>query len=224
MPHRLVFPDPDAAADALTYAGRTAALGDGALRLRAGDGVLVMTSAPLAPRGLLDATPTVLGMRMIPVDPELVCDIVIDASALAPASADASALALPDTALSPPWAGISPPRGGWIAGESIPAAVLAARAQWGIAAVAEGVPRDAGEDAVRTVRAAVWGARDEALGDLPLGVAFAAFALGFIGGEEQAQVRSAGVWTRLTLTRGHIIVRGPARTGLTDVRTTGQVA
>lgn len=222
MPHRLVFPDAHAAFDALTFAGRSTGLGDGALRLRAGEGVLVMTSAPLAPRGLMDATPTVLGMRMIPVDPELVCDFVIDAAALSAAADADAALDLPDTALSPAWAGVAPPRGGWRAGASIPAATLAARAQWGIAAVAEAVPRDAGEDAVRAVRASVWGTPDAELEGLPLGVAFAAFALGFIGGDEQAAVRSAGAWTRVSLARGHVLVRGPAVVGLTGVRTTGR--
>lgn len=221
MSSRLVFADPASASDALTFAGRAAALGDGAVRLRASDGVLVMTSAPLSPRGLFDTTPTVLGMRVLSADPELVCDLVVDASALAPADDDTRAVVLPATALSPSWAGMSPPRGGWQAHGQISAADLAARAQWGIAAVAESVPRDAGEDAVRAVRASVWGAPDDALDGLPLGAAFAAFGLGFIGGEENAVVRTAGAWTRLTLARGHVLVRGPVRTGLTPVRATG---
>ncbi|MDN3494480.1 hypothetical protein QL996_00930 [Planococcus sp. APC 4015] len=223
MSQRLLFTDPRAAADALTFAGRTTPLGDGAVRLRASDGVLVMTSAPLAPRGLFDSTPTVLGLRVLEVDPELVCDVVVEASALQAAHDDARAVLLPDTARSPSWAGVSPPQAGWAAGSPISAATLATRAQWGIAAVAEAVPKDAGEDAVRAVRASVWGRPDDALQGLPLGAAFAAFALGFIAGEEDAAVRTAGAWTRLTVTRGHVLVRGPVRTGLTGVRSTGSV-
>ena len=180
-----------------------------------------MTSAPLAPRGLFDSTPTVLGMRALPVDPELVCDIVVEASALVASGDDPAAVELPSTALAPSWAGVSPPRSGWSAQPGIAASDLAARAQWGIAAVAEAIPQDPGEDAVRAVRASVWGASDDALGGLPLGTAFAAFALGFIAGEEVARVLTSGPWTRVTLTRGHVIVRGPARVGLTDVRSTG---
>lgn len=180
-----------------------------------------MTSAPLAPRGLFDATPTVLAMRALPVDPELVCDLVVAAAALHVADDDAAHLVLPDTALSPSWAGVSPPRGGWSEAGRIAASVLAARAQWGIASVARGLPQDAGEDAVRVVRAAVWGAPDDELGGIPLGVAFAAFTLGFIVGQEQATVRVSGPWTRVSLARGHVIVRGPARSGLTPVRGTG---
>lgn len=222
MSPRLVFGDAASAADALTFAGRAAVLGDGAVRLRGADGVLAMTSAPLAPRGLMDSTPTVLGMRVLTVDPELVCDIVVEASELRAADDDATAVVLPETGLSPAWTGVSPPRGGWQQGEAIAAATLASRAQWGIAAVAESVPRDAGEDAVRAVRASVWGSPDEALDGLPLGVAFAAFGLGFIGGEEHAVIRTAGAWTRLTLARGHVLVRGPVRSGLTEVRPTGR--
>lgn len=223
MPQRLLFPDSEAAADARTFAGRATRLGDGAVRLRAADGTLVMTSAPLAPRGLLDSTPTVLGLRVLPVDPELVCDLVVEASTLVLDPSDARAVLLPDTGLAPAWAGVSPPREAWIHVGGIAASVLAARAQWGITAVAEAMPQDPGEDIVRTVRASVWGQPDEALGGLPLGAAFAAFTLGFIGGDEQAVQRTSGPWTRLSLARGHVLVRGPVRTGLTSVRTTGRV-
>jgi hypothetical protein len=221
MSPRLIFPDAAAAADALTFAGRTARVGDGAVRLSASGGTLTMTSAPFAPRGLLDVTPTVLAMRALPVDPELVCDLVIEASALAGADDSAAQLELPETALSPAWAGVSPPRGGWEQTGTVAASVLAARAQWGIATVTEALPLNPGEDAVRAVRATVWGARDDALGDLPLGTAFAAFTLGFIVGEEEAAVRTSGAWTRVSLRRGHVIVRGPARMGMSPVRETG---
>jgi hypothetical protein len=220
MPQRLLFPDAQAASDALTFAGRARPLGDGAVRLQAARGTLAMTSAPLAPRGLFDSTPTVLGMRVLAVDPELVCDVVVEAAALT-AGDDPGTVDLPDTGLAPSWVGVSPPRSGWSAEPGIAASALAARAQWGIAAVAEAVPDSPGEDAVRAVRASVWGAPDDALAGLPLGASFAAFALGFIVGEETARVFTSGPWTRVSLERGHVIVRGPARVGLTDVRATG---
>ncbi|GAA1965485.1 hypothetical protein [Microbacterium deminutum] len=221
MPQRLLFSDARAASDALTFAGRAGPLGDGGVRLQAVGGTLAMTSAPLAPRGLLDSTPTVLGMRMLPVDPELVCDVVVEASTLVAAADDPASIELPDIGLAPSWAGVSPPRSGWSAQPGLEASILAARAQWGIAAVAQSMPQNPGEDAVRAVRASIWGAADEALGGLPLGTAFAAFALGFIVGEEVARVLTSGPWTRVSLARGHVIVRGPAKMGMTDVRSTG---
>ncbi|HYI52184.1 MAG TPA: hypothetical protein VEX42_11510 [Microbacterium sp.] len=223
MSQRLIFADAPAAADALIFAGRTARVGDGAVRLHASSGTLTMTSAPFAPRGLFDSTPTVLAMRSLPVDPELVCDLVVEASDLSGADDSAEQLQLPETALAPSWAGVSPPRGGWVRAGVVRASVLAARAQWGIATVAESLPQNPGEDAVRAVRAAVWGAPDEQLGGLPLGVAFAAFTMGFIVGEEDAAVRTSGSWTRVSLSRGHVIVRGPARVGMTAVRETGVI-
>lgn len=220
MSPSLRFTDPQSAADALTFARRAVPLGDGAVRLQASNGVLVATSAPLAPRGLLDATPLVLGIRTFAVDPELVCDLVVEASALQ-AGVDDARLTLPDSAVSAPWAGVSPPRTDWVQVGGVSASTLAARAQIGIAEVAQGVPKDAGEDAVRVVRAAVWGRTDDALEGLPLGVSFAAHALGFIAGAEEAVLRTSGVWSRLTLARGHVLTRGPVRAGLTEVRATG---
>jgi hypothetical protein len=221
MSHRLLFADAKSAADAVTFAGRADRFTDEAVRLQASGGILVMTAAPLAPRGLGDPTPTVLAIRTLAADPELVCDLVVEASALRIAPDDATAVQLPSTALAPAWAGISPPRSGWAEREGVDASALAAKAQGGIAHVAEAVPTDAGEDVVRAIRATVWGAPDDELSGLPLGVAFAAMSMGFISGAETARVLTSGPWTRVSLQRGHVIVRGPVATGLTAVRRTG---
>lgn len=227
MPARLLFPDPHAATDVLTFAVRAARTGDGALRLRASEGVLALSASPLAPHGLLDTTPTIVGMRAVRIDPELVCDLVVDATRLTAAVGDPCALDLPESAVSAVWAGISPPRGGWTAVEPLDSIRLREVADRGVAEVARAVPVDAGEDAVRVVRAAVWGAPTAELGDLPRGVAFAALSLGFLGAdgrEEQVRVFRSGSWTRLTLERGHVLLKGPARSGLTPVRSTGRAA
>lgn len=221
MSARLLLADADSAADALTFAGRAGRFTDEPVRLQASGGILVMTAAPLAPRGIGDATPTVLAIRTLAADPELICDVVVEASALVGAPDDATAVQLPDTALSPAWAGIAPPRSGWTARGGVEAAVLAAKAQGGIARVAETVPTDAGEDVVRSVRAAVWGSPDADLDGLPLGAAFAAMSLGFISGAETARVLTSGPWTRVSMERGHVVVRGPVAVGLTAVRRTG---
>ena len=221
MPPRLILADAESAADVLTFAGRSDRFTDEAVRLQASGGVLVMTAAALAPRGIGDATPTVLAMRTVAADPELVCDLAVEASALLAVSDEPTAVELPETALAPSWAGVSPPRSGWTQRDGIEASVLAAKAQGGIARVAAAVPTDAGEDVVRAVRAAVWGEPDDELGGLPLGVAYAALSMGFISGAETARVLVSGPWTRVSLERGHVIVRGPAVMGLTPVRRTG---
>lgn len=218
MPERVPFADEPGARDALTFVRRAERLGDGTVRLRGSGGTLAMTVAPLAPQSLLDPTPTVLGMRVAAIDPEIECDVVVEAGLLTVVGTD---LVLPDTGVSAAWAGISPPRGGWTPIGTLAASTLATRAQWGIATIAEALPADPGTEIVTQVRAEVWGADDDALDGIARGAAFAAFALGFIAGDEPAIVRRSGAWTRVTLARGHVLVRRAVRAGLTAVRTTG---
>lgn len=218
MPHQLLLADSETASDVLTFVGRSARISDEGVRLQAANGVLALTAAALAPHGLFDQTPTVLAMRIVRVDPELESDVVVASLA---ATDDDRALTLPETGLSPAWAGVAPPRGQWQATTSIAASVIAQRAQWGISAVARGATPGSGEEAVRALRAAIWGEADEDLAGLPRGVAFAADAFGFISGEEQVPVTRSGRWTRLAFRRGHVLSRGPVATGLTAVRGTG---
>lgn len=210
--------DPETARDVLTFVGRAARISDEGVRLQARGGVLALTTAVLAPHGLFDQTPTVLAMRIVGADPELECDLVVASLA---ATEDDRMLELPETALSPSWAGIAPPRGDWQQEASLTASGIAQRAQWGISAVAHGTMPGAGEEAVRALRAAIWGEPDPDLSDLPRGMAFAADALGFISGEEEIPVMRSGRWTRIAFRRGHVLARGPVASGLTAVRGTG---
>lgn len=214
----LVLADADTARDVLTFVGRARRIGDEGVRFQASDGVMVVTAAALAPAGLFDQTPTILALRIVRADPELRCDIVVGDIT---ATDVPNELALPDTGLAPAWAGVSPPRSGWERRGGIAASDIANRARWGISAVAHGTPPGAGEEAVRALRASIWGEPDDDLGGLPRGVAFAADAFGFISGEETATVTTSGRWTRVSLARGHVLSRGPAVTGLTPVRETG---
>lgn len=221
MPPRLVLADADTASDVLTFVGRATTVSDDGVRLQAADGVLALTSAALAPQGLFDQTPTILAMRIVRADPELECDIVVGEVT---ASDDERMLTLPETGLSPSWAGVSPPRGGWQPHGALQASVIAQRAQWGISAVARGAGTGSAEEAVRALRAAIWGEPDDDLLGLPRGLAFAAHAFGFISGEESVPVTVSGRWTRLAFRRGHLLSRGPAAMGLTPVRGTGPAA
>lgn len=223
MGERLVFTDPYAAADMITFAGRAARAGDACVHLQASGGVLVTTAAPLVRQGLLDATPTILGVRVLPVDPEVECDLVVEASRLQIAYDDPEAVQLPDTAVEPPlWSEAAIPRGGWAERDALTALTLTERAQWGMSAVAHALPLDPGDPIVHAVRGRVWSAPDEDLHDMPRGVAFVAFTLGFLGADDEtAVVRASGRWTRISLARGHVLLRGPLHTGMTDVRPTG---
>ena len=220
MPHQLLLADPETSKDVLTFVGRSARISDEGVRLQAAHGILALTSAALAPHGIFDQTPTVLAMRIVNVDPELECDVVVSSLS---ATDDDRALTLPETGLSPSWAGVAPPRGSWQVTGSVAASVVAQRAQWGISAVARGATPGSGEEAVRALRAAIWGEPDAELAGLPRGVAFAADAFGFISGEEQVPITVSGRWTRLAFRRGHVLSRGPVATGLTAVRGTGAI-
>lgn len=220
MSERLFFTDTEGRDDALTFASRAARLLDPVVRLQAAGGAMAMTAAALTPRNLLDATPTVLAMRVVAVDPELECDVTVDAAQLA-AEPGQAAIVLPESGVRTAWAGIAPPRGGWSESATLDAASLAARAADGMARVASALPADAGEEIVQSVRASIWGESIEEWGGLALGVAFAAVALGFISGAESARVFTSGPWTRVSLSRGHLLVRGPVAMGLTAIRRTG---
>lgn len=208
MPQTLRFSDPEARDDFLTFTSRAARLSDPEVRLEASGGTLAMWAPILVPRGLLDRTPTILALRALPVDPELVCDLAVAAAGVTADDSDATAALLPPTAVRATWAGVSAPRGGWQPLRTIESADVAARAHEGMARVAEVVPADAGAEAVQRVRSAVWGEPVDAWAGLPLGAGFAAVALGFIVGSESVQLLSSGAWARLTFARGHVLVRG----------------
>ena len=128
--------DPETAVDAQTFASRAARVGDGAVRLRASGGILVMSCAPIAPRGILDTAPTILGVRALAADPELVCDLVVDGASL---RAHGVTLELPDAGVRAAWAGISPPVSGWTVTGEIASTDLAAAAHRGMEEVATSV-------------------------------------------------------------------------------------
>lgn len=219
MRHSLDLLDEHGAADAGVFAARAARLGDGAVRLQAARGILALTAAPLAPSAWGDPTPTVLVMRTMAVAQDVSCDLVVDASAL---RTDGSELVLPDSAVRAAWVGVSPPRGGWEVAGDVSVEVLRAEAVAGMSAVATGVPESPGEDVVRLVRSEVWGRPVPELLGMPRGVAFAAEAMGLLGRDDRGgSVRTHTGWTRLSLRRGHVLVRRPAVAGLTPVRSTG---
>ncbi len=66
-----------AAADLQTYLSRAARVEEGSVRLIAGSGVLAVYTAILYPRGLLDQTPTVLGLRTFLTAPDVAFDVVV---------------------------------------------------------------------------------------------------------------------------------------------------
>lgn len=207
-----------AAHDLSVLLGRASRLDEaGAVRLVADSGVLAVYVAVLAPRGLLDRSPTVLGLRTLALSAGAFDAVVPIRSLLA--RVDAGLAAVPDSEPGAPvpvglpaevssivWAGITPPRGGWQRLEPLDAPVLAASALAGIEEVATAIPTGTGEQIVHRARSEVWGRPLPGADHLPAGAAFALHALGFLG-EDPVQQFAAGAWVRLSTQRGHVLVK-----------------
>jgi hypothetical protein len=89
--------------------------------------------------------------------------------------------------------------------------VLERAAVEGVAEVAEAIPHEAGEQLVQRVRGEVWSKPMPDLEYVAAGAGFAAHSLGFIvESDESVTVHETGPWTRLTMRRGHVLVKRPA--------------
>lgn len=214
--------DPLALEDLRTYLGRAGRVDNGSVRLIAGGGILAVYSAVLYPAGLLDESPTVLGLRTFALPQLEEFDVVAPLGSLLQridrADADSTpsepvTVTLPLQVNSATWAAISPPRGGWVALDAIPSSQLNAVAREGIHEVAESIPDGTGEQIVHRVRSEVWGRPIRGAEHLPTGAGFAALTLGFLGEEEESvPVYETGPWTRLSTKRGHVLVKRRAWT------------
>jgi hypothetical protein len=153
--------------DLHVFLGRAGRIEDGSVRLIAGSGVLAVYVAVLYPAGLLDESPTVLGLRTFALVNHDSFDAVVPVQSLTTrieralsAVADGTApvtLTLPAEVHTVTWAAISPPRGGWTALPATTAELLDRVARSGINEVAAAVPTGTGEQIVHRVRSEVWG-------------------------------------------------------------------
>lgn len=222
MSDAFTLQDSLALGDLRTYLGRAGRVEDGSVRLIAGGGVLAVYAAVLYPSGLLDESPTVLGLRTFALPQLEQFDVVVPLGSLLrridsaeAGAADAQSpvtVAIPMQVNSVTWAAISPPRGGWVALESVPSSTLEAVAREGIHEVASSIPDGTGEAIVHRVRSEVWGRPIRGLDYVPAGAGFAALSLGFISDEESVPIYETGPWTRLTTKRGHVLVKRRAWT------------
>ncbi len=207
--------------DLQLYLSRAARVEDGSVRLIAGGTVLAAYVAVLHPSGLLDESPTVLGLRTFALTVPVTFDAVVSVRSvlerlvrLQKEMTDASApvpVSVPTEVNTVPWAAISPPRSGWVALDSLDAGEIEQVAKSGIDEVAAAVPTGTGEQIVHRVRAEVWGRPIGGLERVPAGGAFAALSLGFLGGDDAVRVFEAGPWVRLSTERGHVLIKRRAR-------------
>jgi hypothetical protein len=218
--------------DLQVFLARAARIEEGTVRLIAGSGVLAVYAAVFYPQGLLDESPTVLGLRTValanngagPGGGHDDFDVVVPIRSLLgrlemaqearqadPTSTGPVTISLPMGVNTVTWSAISPPRGGWRPIEGTSAEVLDRAARSGIDEVASAVPDAVGEQIVRRVRSEVWGRGIDGLEHVPAGAAFAALGLGFLG-DDEVRMFETGPWTRLTTRRGHVLVKRKAWT------------
>lgn len=225
--------DPRALVDLQTYLARAARADNGAARVIADGGVLAVYTALLYPRGLLDAMPTVLGLRTFATEQATRCDTVVplrsfldrvarvrdlhgvasddsldDDDALAAHGGLVVGLPLPVATVT--WAAISPPRGGWREVARFPSDTLIDVSRAGVAEISEAIPTGTGDARVHWVRSDVWSRPIPDLSFVPGGAGFAADVLGFLVQGEQVTIFENGSWTRLSTKRGHTLVYRPA--------------
>ncbi|OFL65177.1 MULTISPECIES: hypothetical protein [unclassified Brevibacterium] len=202
------------AADLRQFTARMQRVDSGAaLRLTGVGDVLVVSGAPLYPKGLGDELPLVIAMRALRLRSGSAdgIDAVVPASGLTDRFARMERtggldLGVPPAEVRMPWAAVTPPRAGWREVAQLSVEKLREAAAWGIAAVAEASPSGAGALAVDKVRRTVWSRPLPDCEIAPLGAAFGMDAAGFDVGET-ATVYRTGAWLRFATPAGFIITR-----------------
>ena len=209
----ITLQDSHSAADLRVYLARVRLVDDTAVRLIATGGVLAVYSAVLYPRGLMDTSPTILGLRTFAETSGAGFDRVVAPAAISDrlasmaSDADSPSIPLPAGDVRSSWSGISPPRGGWERVSSVSSLALELAARDGAGEVARGVPDNTGDLLVQRVRSGVWSRPLDGHPEIPSGVAFAAASLGFLVGEEEVPIYASGGWLRASPVRGHVLAR-----------------
>jgi hypothetical protein len=210
-PEMLTLADPQVTADLRTYVTRARAADDGAVHLQAMGSVLAAYVCLMRPRLLGEATPTILGLRTMPLGRPAQTELTVSLSSMADRLARMEendvVLPLPPMQVKESWTGVLPPRSGWEPVEQLAAGDLRSAAEAGIREVAAAVPQNPGQLMVNNARSKVWGRTlPGATVALPAGAAFAALTLGFLDDEPASLFRS-GRWLRLSTARGHVLIR-----------------
>jgi hypothetical protein len=213
MAHSFSLESDPARLDAIQFLARATRVNDGSARLIADGSYLQVYVGVLFPRGLLDRTPTVLGLRVFRLAEPVEFDVVVPLESLihrltVASEQGESSNRVPAEVVSLQWAAITPPQDGWRRRLGVASDALRTAAAEGIAQVAKAIPESIGESILQKVRAEVWGRIIGEHKRIPAGAAFAADALGFLG-EGSLQVHTLENWVRLSSKSGYVLVRFP---------------
>jgi hypothetical protein len=219
MINPFVLVDEQSAVDLQSFLNRARRLDpEGMVRLRAFGEVLAAYVAPIFAGSLMDSGPTVLGLRTSELAAPAEIDVVVPIAAVQERLA--RLIDSPDTkefkvqlveAARAPWAGISPPRQGWVAMGTINETRLTQVARDGIAEVAAAIPESVGGPIAARIRGEVWGRGIDLESMVPTGAAFAAAGLGFLTENEEVGLFHADGWIRLSSMHGHVLAKSAQR-------------
>jgi len=185
----------------------------GAVRLRAFGTLLTAYVAPLFTASILDDGPTVLGLRTMELKSEAEINILVPIQAVLdrlafelerPATEERFIFDMVSTERIP-WAGVSPPRTGWVEAGFLSEELLTNTAKKGITEVAETIPESVGGPIAARIRAEVWGRAMDVESKVPAGAAFAAAGLGFLVKDQDVPVFHSQGWVRLSTEFGHVL-------------------
>ena len=213
MDKNLTFQDPNDLADLAGYLKRALRLDSaGAVRLRAFGSVLAVYVSPIYAGSLLGDGLTVIGLRTMNLASENELDSLFSIEDLLTAversiEHDGLSVAPPRTASRVGWAGISPPRQGWVLSGEVEQEKISTWAKDGIAEVAEALPESIGSAIAARVRLQIWGKAVGIEHNFPSGSAFAMAGLGFIQKGVPVEVYRAHGWIRLSTDFGHVIAK-----------------
>ncbi|MDG2496720.1 MAG: hypothetical protein P8M68_00865 [Aquiluna sp.] len=213
MDKNLVFLDSSDLADFSAFLKRALRLDvNGAVKLRAFGQVLAAYVSPIYAGSLVGDGLTVIGLRTMNLASKIELDGLYSIEQFL-LGLDKSIEEQVLTVSTPPtigrigWAGVTPPRQGWVLSGEIDSQIVSDWAKTGIAEVAEALPESVGSAIAARVRLQIWGKAVGVEHNFPAGSAFAMAGLGFLQKGLPVKVFRAHGWIRLTSEFGHVLAR-----------------
>ncbi len=210
-----VLLDEQSARDLQSYLTRAKRLDpEGLVKLTAFGNILAAYVAPIFSVGLMDESPTIIGLRTS----ELASDAEIDTMVPIQSVLDRLAKVLDSGAtvfeievgpssLRAAWAGITAPRSGWVKSDEINETELTETARAGIKEVQDTLPTSVGGPIAARIRGEIWSRGIAAHTKVPTGAAFVLAGLGFMVENEVVEIYEAEQWVRLSTEFGHVLAR-----------------
>lgn len=219
MNSQFVLVDEQSARDLQSYLTRAKRLDpEGLVKISAFGKLLAMYVAPIFAVGLMDESPTIIGLRTseLAEDAEIETMVPIQAildrlARLFDSGATAFVVEVPPSSQRAAWAGIAAPRSGWVETDSIKEQELTEIARAGIKEAQDTLPTSVGGPIAARIRGEIWGRGITAHTRVPTGAAFVLAGLGFMTEGETVSIYETDRWVRLSTDFGHVLARQASR-------------